>query len=226
MTWPQFPGGIPTLRMVLGTPDTIDQPNVFPLLPGQSFVQAKGPVFSTSMATSRSGRRVAIRNSSSPIWAFKVMYEVIRDRPPSLSEVQKLRAFFMSQYGQASNWYYFDPFDNLVSNQILAPGDGVTTAFQLTRTVNQNGVQTFTEPVYALTGPPVITINGRATTAFTVSQPGGVVTFTTAPAAGAIIMWSGAFMFWCHFVKDDLTMAQDYRDMWSLDGLEFESQKP
>ena len=80
------------------------------------------------------------------------------------------------------------------------------------------------EPVYGVSGAPEIYVNGVPTAATLGAY--GVISFPTAPSAGAVISWSGTFMFLCHFTQDDLQPSQMVKGLWSLDGLEFESLLP
>jgi hypothetical protein len=48
---------LPT-RWLVTTPDLADDPDVFPLLPGQMFVSQKAPSWTTTVKTSASGRQV------------------------------------------------------------------------------------------------------------------------------------------------------------------------
>ena len=219
MSYPYMP-----TRWLITTPDLADDPDVFPLLPGQSFVSQKAPTWATTTRTSASGRQVRGANASVPVWSFKVAYEFIRDRVTT-AELARLYGFFNTRQGQFGSFFYFDPGDNTVADQPVASGDGQLSTFQLTRTVAPGTPYAFIEPVYVLNGAPAVTVGGVATTAFSVG-PYGSITFATPPAEGAPIAWSGGFMFWCHFTQDQLAPAQMLKSLWSLDGLAFESLKP
>ena len=197
---------------------------MFPLLPGQGFLSQKGPSWTTTVRTAASGRQVRANVASTPTWRFKVAYEFLRDRP-SQAELARLYGFFCSRQGRLGSFYYYDPNDNLVSDQPVATADGVRTSWQLTRTVAAGFASAFTEPVYVLNGQPSVSVGGVATTGFTIGEY-GVLSFPTPPAEGAAITWSGSFLYWCHFTQDDMAPAQMVKSLWSLDGLGFESLKP
>ena len=78
-------------------------------------------------------------------------------------------------------------------------GNGVTTQFQLVRSK-----RTWTEPVFALSGVPEVTVNGIAVTNYIIAAP-GVIKFDSAPADGDVVAWSGSFLYWCEFTQDELT---------------------
>ena len=204
---------------------------VFPFLPGQDFVQSKAPNFSTGVHQTASGAEVRASFWPGPIYSFKVQFNVLRDRAvstqfPNGSEVQELLAFFNARLGRYGFFYYFDPNDNNVPStapQTIATGDGSTTTFQFYRSTGFNSPFANIEPVYALLNPPTVTVGGAAKTYgtdYTVS-PWGVLTFTTAPAASAVIKWYGQFLFVCRFDQDKMELVQLYKDLWSQAGLEF-----
>ena len=216
MTTPYAP-----TRWQVPTNGTGDDQDVFPFLAGQSFLQKKTPVWSTKVDTSVSGveRRRALW--SYPVWKFKLSYEVLRSNP-SYSELQRLYTFFNMKAGQFQSWFYFDPYDNTVSNQLIGYGDGSTTTFQLARS-STIGTITYTEPVRGVYGTPTVSVNGIST-AYTIGT-GGTVTFATAPAVGAYITWSGQFFFLCRFLSDELDAQQLLWGIYTAQGIEFQSVK-
>lgn len=193
----------------------------FPNLPGQQFLSLKTPIWSTQVAESTSGRERRRQVWSYPRWSFEVSFEFLRDTVTQ-DELNKIRVFFNNTAGMYSDFGYLDPYDNTVSNMPFGTGDGVTKKFQITRTTTAGGLS-FTEPLFAFVGTPVIYKAGVPTTAFTISD--GMVTFTTAPASGAALTWTGQFMFLCRFDSDQMSPAQMMAQLWSLDGLTFKSVK-
>ncbi len=212
------------LRWLVTTPDLADDPDVFPRLPGQGFVAEKTPVWSTTVRTAASGRQVRASQCSTPTWRFKIGYEFIRDRITS-AELARLYGFFNTRQGQLGSFYYYDPNDNLVAGQPVAIADGVSTTYQLTRTVAPASPYAFVEPVYILNGTPAVSVAGVPSTGFGVGEYGQIV-FSAPPPEGAQIAWSGSFLFWCRFSQDTVSPAQMVASLWSLDGLQFESVKP
>jgi hypothetical protein len=82
----------------------------------------------------------------------------------------------------------------------------------------------FAEPVFLLNGNPTIDVAGTPTTAFTVDAYGRV-TFTTAPASGALLTWSGAFYWPVRFDDDTTEFSQFVFNLYEVKALKFTSEK-
>src|SRR5579863_3525707 len=116
----------------VGTPGLINDPNVFPQLPGQFFYSKKSPIWSTLVAESASGFERRAQLQTYPRWAFEFPYNFIRD-DDFFPELDQLFGFYNLHAGRLSTFSLFDPADNTVASQLVAIGDGSTTTFQLTR---------------------------------------------------------------------------------------------
>lgn len=207
---------------------------VFPSLPGRDWIASKTPTWSTAVKTAASGSEVRASWYSGPRYSFKVNHPALRDfssvtLSPYGSELAQLIAFFHGRRGKYGFFFFYDPNDNAAATETIATGDGSTTTFQLTRTVSKGTPYAYLEPVYALwNNPTSLTVGGVAKTAGTDYSvaPWGVITFTTAPASGAAITWSGTFLFVCRFDTDTLDFAQEMGPLWSQQGLTFISIFP
>lgn len=193
---------------------------VLPSFPGLSWGVQRRPVWSTTVKTSVSGREYRRQNYTYPRWKYKLSYEVLRARP-SLQEMQTLAAFFNKHSGSFDSWLYKDPDDHVVSGQQIGVGNGTNTFFQLVRSFGG-----FTEPVTEPDATLGVTVyvNG-------VSVPGnfnstGGVTLLSAPAAGAVVTWTGEFFWRCRFLADELDFEQFMYQFWKLGTLEFITVKP
>lgn len=187
---------------------------IFPVTPGLTFPVKKSPEFSTIINTADGGGESRIAKWSAPKWHYELIYEFLRDGSAYL-EQQQLLGFFLARQGKFDSFLFFDPTDNKVSNQVFGVGDGTTTQFQLVR--NFGGA--FVEPVRGITAAPTITEAGNATTAFT-WVPSGLVTFTSAPAAGAVLAWSGVFFFRLRFDMDKADFEQFMSGLWEVKSLQ------
>lgn len=212
---------LPTRWLITSDP-SIDDPDVFPTLIGQTFIVGKTPTWSTGIATAVSGRERRRKLWSYPKWTFQVSYEVLRDLP-STPDLRRLLAFFNIHGGQYREFFFLDPSDNTVTAEPFGTGDGVTTAFRLTRSM-AFGSESFVEPIGGLMGTPTVFVAGSPVAAFTVGD-NGWITFTSPPASGAALTWTGQFMFVCRFIDDAMEVAQMMASLWSQSGLSFQSVK-
>jgi len=207
---------LPIRRHITG-PDGTGNPDVLQVFLGQSFLDSKQAVWSTDTFRSRSGRRWTSSNWTFPVWKWSLPYEFLR-RNAGRDELGQLWAFFNSRRGAAGQFLFLDRDDNAVENEVFGIGDGLTTVFQLTRSLFD-----WVEPVLALNGAPAIAVGGVPTTALTVDAF-AVVTFAAAPPPGALLSWTGSYLFRCAFTTDTLAAAQMFRRHWSAQ-IEFESLK-
>lgn len=209
---------------VVTAADLSTDPDVFPQLPGQAFVVERGSNFSTGVRQAASGREIRTAFYSAPLYNWKIKLNVLR-ATPALPEVAQLIGFFNSRRGKYGCFFYLDPLDNVVANEPFGTGDGTTTTFQLQRRAGLPSIYTAPEPVYACWQTPTVTVNGVATTAFSIG-PWGQLTFDAAPAAGAALAWSGQYLFVCRFDQDNLPLGQLYAELWNQQGLPFVSLRP
>lgn len=193
----------------------------FPTFPGLTFPITRTPIWQTIKQQSVAGLTPRFAQWSYPRWRYEVSLEVLRTHS-SYTELQSLVGFINSLAGAAGTFQYADPYDGAATDQNFGTGTGTATAFQLVRTLGG-----FTEPVYAPTATPTIKVGG-----VTKATPGdysigstGIVTFTSAPANGAALTWTGSFAWLCQLDEDetDLTQFDAYR--WSADSLKFTTVK-
>ena len=194
---------------------------VFPSFPGLKWDVVKEPGFTTKVQRAVSGFELRASFQAYPLWTYSLAYEVLRADQVTL-ELQKLMGFFLARQGQFDSFLYTDPDDNTVTDMQFGTGDGATVAFQLTRALGAGGF-TFIEPVQNLNGAVVnIKDNGSVVAGanYTVSAT-GLVTFTTAPASGHVLTWSGSYYFRVRFLQDVAAFSQFMQRLWELKKLEF-----
>ena len=150
-------------------------------------------------------------------------HEFVRNKAAT-PELARLFAFFNKHKGRHQEFLYKDPEDCTVSGDTFGVGNGAQTMFTLSRTMHDGGIS-YTEPVMAFYGDPVIRLNGTVTTSYTMGTYGDI-TMNTAPANGVVLTWSGTFFFVCRFDEDEMTVKQFADKMWSGQGLTFRSVKP
>ena len=213
---------------------------VFPALAGQGWSVHKKPSFSTLVASHVSGREVRKANYQNPIWEFELVFDGLDSSASGAygglgaASLQNLMGLFLSLGGQVGAFVYYDPTDFAVSNQAFGVGDGTTTSFQLVRSLG-GFAESIVAPVTSVTtlsfpggvsvgaSAPAITAAGVAVSSSAYSIANGVVTFTSAPASGAALAWSGYFGFLCRFSDDRLDFEQFMSNLWRVDSLKFRS---
>ena len=72
-------------------------------------------------------------------------------------------------------------------------------------------------------GGPWITAAGALVDPAAYTIANGLVTFASAPAAGAALAWTGYFGFLCRFDGDDLDFEQFMSNLWKADSVKFRS---
>ena len=193
---------------------------IFPTLPGLDWDVSKTPEFYTITKTSPTGLDVSAVLAAYPRWHFSLSYAFLRDDGTTTGELQQLVGFFLQRYGNVDDFLYLDPSDNTATNQVISIGDGVTKQFQLCR--NYGG---FVEPVYGVvSGTPKISVDGVLTTDIYISSK-GLVTFNTAPAANAVLSWSGKYYYRVKFNDPTTEFNNFLYKLWEAKKVEFTSVK-
>jgi hypothetical protein len=180
----------------------------------------KTPSFRTIVQTPANNRgenRISL--TPFPIWKFELEFSMLTgDWSQPTSALATLAGFLGSLQGSYLPFLYSDPYDNNVLVMSFGTGNGSTTAFQLTRTVNG-----MVDLIQNLNGTPTIQVAGVTTTPLSIS-PTGLVTFSSAPANGANITWTGSFYFLCRLEEDEWTDLEEFLyQLWEFRSLKFRS---
>jgi len=189
---------------------------VFPTLPGLSWGVGKAPRFSTRTQVASTSRQLRASLTPYPIWTFKLDYEVLR-ADAAFGELQQLMGFFLSRRGAFDSFLFTDPSDYTVTDQVIGTGNGVTTQFQLLRSLGG-----FTEPVENPNTVTAIKVGGvtQSPGSYVINST-GIVAFGAAPASGAVT-WSGTYYFRVHFVEDEADFEQFMYNLYELKSLQLE----
>jgi uncharacterized protein (TIGR02217 family) len=169
-----------------------------------------GPERRTEIVTLASGREE--RNTR---WAHSRRRYNAGFGVKSLDDLHEVIRFFEERRGRLHGFRWKDhadwkscPPQQQVSalDQPIGTGDGLATSFQLVKRYGsglRDYVRTITRPA---AGTVRAAVSGIETTAFTVDAATGLVTFTTAPAAGAAITAGFAFDVPVRFDTDQLSI--------------------
>ena len=196
-------------------------PPLFPTLPGQGWSVYKKPTFSTRVAPHVSGREVRVGLYARALYEFELTFDALDSSggfPGAQTQsLQTLMGFYLTAQGQLNTFLYSDPTDNAATAQAIATGDGTTTTFTLNRSIGG-----YVEPVSYATAISSVTLNGSPTAAYTFTAP-NTITFSSAPGAGVVIAWTGAFAFQCRFLDDQLDFENFVSGLWSNKSIKFRS---
>jgi uncharacterized protein (TIGR02217 family) len=186
---------------------------IYPTFQGWSYKKEKTAIWKTNIYEATSGKEVRIQKWSYPRYKITLNYNFMTDNNINSitldkGDVEKLQGFFNSVGGNCDDFLFYDDVENYCNNNIFGTGDGSTKIFQLYRTLPN-----WVEPVKGIVEKPKIYINGTQTNAFTWDND-GKITFTAAPAAGAILTWTGNYYFRVRFENEELEVSRTYDGLW------------
>lgn len=178
----------------------------------------KSFTFETTVQTPKS-KRGEIRYSAQPypIWTYDWPVNFMRGgEQVANSDYQYLLGFGLAMGGTLSDFLLQDAYDHTVTAQNFGTGNGNTTQFQLTRSIGIG-----TDITQNLNGTPTVYVNGTKTTVTVGST--GIVTFSTAPASGAVLTWSGSYYYRVRFDSDTQDFDQMMDLIWSAGSVKLRS---
>lgn len=203
--------------------------SVFPSqssLPGLKWDINKVPTFNTAVQKAVGGREVRAAFQPYPIWRWTLAFEFLRETT-GFSEFKTLAGFFTARQGRFDSFLYEDPSDYLIADtspstrQIFGTGDAATTGFQLGRSLGTSGLF---EPIYNLHATPKIYVNDvlKSTPGDYSVSATGVVTFVSAPAAAAVLTWSGTYYWRVRFGDDSADFNNFANLFWNAKQISLE----
>jgi hypothetical protein len=186
----------------------------FPSLPGLAWDVEITPEFATTVLRSVNLSELRASYTDSPIWHFKLTYDVLR-QDTVYDELNQLAGFFMRHLGRWDSWLYSPAHDIEQSGVVFAVADGTTDTFQLARPFGG-----FNEPVAASNANiTAITVN-NSSVGYNIAA-NGMVTLGSTPAANAVLRWSGAVTYRCRFEDDTLQFVNFMHTLWEAKTVEF-----
>lgn len=216
----------------------------YTIMPTLPLSMAKGlhktPNFNNVLQKVAAGRgNASVSLKPYPTWDFEFdMDRITGNEAVSSSTVAQFLGTQMACQGSNLLFLFTDPQDYAVSyadsgmlnvtTGAAAPmgttGDGVSTQFQLARSIG--GVAW--DVIQNLNGSITVKVNGSVVTPSSVSST-GVVMFSSAPANGATLQWTGSFYFLCRFSGDTVDATRSYTinsgtDQWDFSSIKFSSE--
>lgn len=173
-----------------------------------AFGASGGPQIHTEIITLANGReqRNATRASSRRRYDAGVGVK-------SLQDIQTLIAFFEARRGQLHGFRFYDPMDHAsadtisATDQTIGIGDGTTQSFQLVKSYGDMSGEWQRPISKPVAGSVLMAVDGNVTSAFSVDVSTGIVSFTSAPAPGAVLAAGYAFDVAVRFDTDQLSTS-------------------
>jgi uncharacterized protein (TIGR02217 family) len=176
------------------------------------------PITSTTITVASSGDEGRNSNWKHPLRKVKLPAASARQ----WDVISDLIDHFLALGGPKSSFAFRDPLD-FASVKLKAPnepqdfvlqrvtgadqafgtGDGVTRVFQLTKTYSRGPASYVRDIGLPVLSTLVLFDNGAPAGSYSVTRPGGVVTFASAPDAGHALTWGGLFDIPVRFDGDD-----------------------
>ncbi|MFM6828850.1 MAG: DUF2460 domain-containing protein, partial [Novosphingobium sp.] len=181
---------------------------LFPLALGRD--ASVTPEFSTNVTITASG--FERRNS---LWSDARLRFDVGPGVRSEAELGELIAFFRARRGQARGFRLRDPSDfssngmtGIVTpgDQVIGTGDGASARFALVKHYGESDEAQRRRITRPRAGSLRVSINGAETGSFTL-EPRGVIAFTTAPVAGAVVRAGFLFDVPVRFAEDRLDIS-------------------
>lgn len=142
-----------------------------------------------------------------------------------MGDFQIILAMYRAHFGSLYPFRFRDWSDYTATNDVFGTGTGSQTAYQLSKTYDPQakifgtaGTYFYVRDITLPTGTPVIkkaNVVQVAGTDYNISSS-GLVTFVTAPAAGAQLVWSGEFDVPVRFDTDQLPVVLNEADLTSV----------
>jgi uncharacterized protein (TIGR02217 family) len=191
---------------------------------------AMGAGFNTITQFTASGHGVKIERQTQPRRRFRLVAAL-----RSQQEAFALLTFAIARHGGAhsfrlKDWLEYSTAEDGYStptgtDQILGVGDGVRTSWPMVRTYDPFGPAPVVRKIaLPVAGTFTATAAGSPASA-SISNPGGVVTFDTPPALGAVVMAGCEFdvpVFFNQQMDSWTSLRADAFDTWSMEQLECE----
>lgn len=180
----------------------------FPTLPGLGWKTTWTPVFRTKVQSAVSGKEYRASLMANPLYNLTLTVEFLRHG--AKQELRQLVGFYLARRGAFDNFLFRLDEDSTVTGQQIGTADGVRKSFQLARSFGAG----FAEPVQNIDAITSVTVNGvvRPPSEYTVSST-GLVSFTAAPAAGAIA-WTGSYFYRARFADDEQDFERFMKNLW------------
>jgi uncharacterized protein (TIGR02217 family) len=170
-----------------------------------SYGSSGGPEYATDIVASVGGYEQRNINWEQARARYNVAHGV-----KTKAQLDALIAFFRARKGRAHGFRFKDWTDFQATNETLGTGNGTQTQFQLVKRYASGSVMDVRTIAKPVAGTVQVYRNAvLQTSGVSVDTATGVVTFTTAPAAGQVITASFQFDVPVRFDTDKLSASLD-----------------
>lgn len=186
-----------------------------------------GPSFRNVIQEAISGNEQRLAQWTKCRGVGNLSYGLLTSENP-LGDFRAILAMFRAHSGSLYPWRFRDWSDYTATDEIFGMGDGATTAFQLSKTYDPSlillgtpGSLFYVRAITLLDGAPTIDVDGVTKTVVTDYNisTSGVVTFTSAPANGKQLTWTGVFDVPVRFDTDQLPVVMNEADLTALSSI-------
>ncbi len=207
---------------VTGSPDPL--PGAYPSFPALATLGWSAhvrPRFATAIAEHVSGRETRTPARALAIFDIELNYDALR--ADANAELQAIAGFYAESGGRAGAFWIAPPGLAIIAGQTLGSGDGVTTAFPLTRSVFG-----YSEPVQAASGVSAVYLNNVAQSAGWRVTSGfyPAIVFATAPASGTVVSADFGVLWLCRFAEDVADLENFMTLLWRFRSVKLQTVRP
>ena len=175
------------------------------LQPCPGFGWQGGPEFKTRIVEMRNGRERRNADIANARHGFSVPY---RNIPKA--DYAQVKQMHLVARGMLHAFKFRDQLDYQAVDEVFGEGDGVTTVFQLRKVSTVDSVSYIRE-TYVISDDfvPMLETNGSPAGAHSIDADRGLVTYSVAPAAAAVLSGTWNFDLWVRFNQDNLPFSID-----------------
>ena len=174
-----------------------------------------GPQFKTTVTTLASGHEQRNGDWQRARGRWNIGYGV-----QSKADYYEIFDFFLARQGRLYGFRFKDWVDFEATDEPIGTGNASDTEFQLIKTYG-SGAYTYVRPITKpVDGTLTVYLDAVATTAYTVDNDTGVITFDSAPGNAVAITATFEFDVPVRFTEDDLEIALQYVEAGSVPSIE------
>lgn len=183
-----------------------------------------GPSFKNVIQEAISGNEQRFAQWTKCRGTGDLSYGLMESADPA-GDFAAILAMWRAHFGSLYPFRFKDWSDYTAEDELFGVGDDITLTFQLVKTydpsqilLNSAGSLFYVRTISLLATEPVIKVDGSTktlTTDYTISSS-GMVTFTSPPAVGKDVTWTGEFDVPVRFDTDSLPVIMNESDLTQI----------